>query len=78
MNDTIEKAVKSLGEIRIDNLTSTEEISKYDLYHSDYDPITGLFLCQQNEPHFLNQKGGTRYAQKKSRSNSRRSEKHGL
>ena len=68
MKDTIEKVVKDLGAISINNLISTEESSNFDLYPEDYDPVTGLFLCQESERHFINQKGGT-YAKKKSRNN---------
>ena len=71
MKDSIERAVKDLGVIRIENLTNTA-ISKYDLYPDDYDPDTGLFLCQESERHFADQKGGTKYAKKKSnRGNTR-------
>lgn len=48
MKDAIEKAVKDLGTIRIDNLISTEE-PKTGLYPEDYHSDTGHFLYQDDE-----------------------------
>ena len=70
MKDTIEKAVKDLGAVSINNLISTEEsINPFGLYPADYDPVTGLFLCHESERHFINKKQGGTYAKKKSRNN---------
>jgi len=51
MKDSIERLVKDLGAIHIDNLIGTEEpqTSKSGLYSEDYDPTTGRFSYPTDE-----------------------------
>jgi hypothetical protein len=70
MKDSIEKVIRDLGTIRIENLISMEEPQPDSgLYPEEYDPRAGRYLYSETEGlRFFVQKGGNHHAKKKSSS----------
>jgi len=64
MKDSIEKAVRDLGTICIENLVGTEmPTNMIGLYPEDYDTVASLFSCPKEKQYLNNQtSGGTDYA----------------
>lgn len=64
MKDSIEKTVRDLGTICIENLVGTEvSTNMIGLYPEDYDMVASLFSCPEEKQYPINQKsGGTDYA----------------
>ena len=65
MKDSIEKAVRDLGVIRIENMIGTEiPTNIIGLYPKDYDTVAGHFSCSEENPAYQ-RNGGNHYARKK-------------